>query len=66
MQKGVTIAQNFVFKGSVQNLYDWSKAALSDKSDENRLANSDKLAAVGLVAVLSTENKPAWTAKTFT
>lgn len=62
--KALTIAQNFGFVGTGQNLYDWAKATLTAKSDESRLANSGKLAAVGLVAVLSSENKPAWTATT--
>jgi len=61
--ESLTIAKNFGFNGTPQNLYDWAKAALTAKSDESRLANSEKLAAVGLVAVLSPENKPAWTDK---
>ena len=61
--EALAIAQNFGFNGTGQNLYDWSKAALTAKSDESRLANSQKLASVGLVAVLSLENKPAWQAK---
>jgi hypothetical protein len=62
--EALAIAQNFGFNGTGQNLYDWAKAALTAKSDESRLANSQKLAAVGLVAVLSSENKPVWQAKT--
>jgi hypothetical protein len=64
--EAVAIAQNFGFVGTGQNLYDWAKAALTAKSDESRLANSQKLASVGLVAVLSLENKPAWQPKTLT
>ena len=60
--EALAIAQNFGFNGTGQNLYDWAKAALTAKSDESRLANSEKLAAVGLVAVLSPEKKPAWQA----
>lgn len=62
--EALEIAKNFGFNGSPQNLYDWAKAALTAKSDESKTANSEKLAAVGLIAVLSPENKPAWTAKT--
>jgi hypothetical protein len=61
--EALAIAQNFGFNGTGQNLYDWSKAALTAKSEESRLANSEKLAAVGLVAVLSPESKPVWQAK---
>ena len=64
--EAVAIAQNFGFVGTGQNLYDWAKAALTAKSDESKIANSQKLAAVGLVAVLSPDNKPAWQAKTYT
>jgi len=46
-----------------QNLYDWAKAALTAQTDGKKLTNSEKLAAVGLVAVFSPENKPAWQAK---
>jgi hypothetical protein len=60
------IAKNFGFLGTGQNLYDWSKAALTAKSDESRLANREKLANVGLLPVFSPENKPAWQAKTLT
>ena len=49
-----------------QKLYDWSKAALTAKSDVSRLGNSEKLAAVGLVAVLDPDNKPAWQAQSLT
>jgi|GEM_PF-1167161 len=59
----LAIAQNFGFIGKGQNLYDWSKAALTSKSDEAKKANSEKLAAVGLVAAFTPENKPAWIAK---
>jgi hypothetical protein len=59
----LVIAQNFAFKGTGQNLYNWAKAALTAKSDESKFANSEKLAAVGLVAV-TPEKKPEWTAKT--
>ena len=62
--EALAIAKNFGFKGSPQNLYDWAKAVLTAKSDESKTANSEKLATVGLVAVLSPENKPGWTAKT--
>lgn len=60
----LAIAQNFGFIGKGQNLYDWSKAALTSKSDEAKKANSVKLAAVGLVAAFTPENKPAWKIKT--
>ena len=63
--EALAIAQNFGFIGKGQNLYDWSKAALTSKSDEAKKANSVKLAAVGLVAAFSPENKPAWIAKMF-
>ena len=59
----LAIAQNFGFIGKGQNLYDWSKAAITSKSDEAKKANSEKLAAVGLVAAFTPENKPAWIAK---
>ena len=62
--EALAIAQSFSQKVTGQNLYDWAKAALTAKSDESRLANSQKLAAVGLVVVFSPENKPAWQAKT--
>jgi hypothetical protein len=58
------IAKNLGFVGTGQNLYDWAKAALTAKSDESRQANSEKLTAVGLIAVLSPDNKQAWQAKT--
>lgn len=61
--EALAIAQSFNQKVTGQNLYDWAKSALNAKSDESRLANSQKLAAVGLVAVFSPENKPAWQAK---
>ena len=61
--EALAIAQNFGFIGKGQNLYDWSKAALTSKSDEAKKANSVKLAAVGLVAAFTPENKPAWIAK---
>lgn len=61
--EALAIAQKLGFNGTGQNLYDWAKAALTAKSDESRLANSEKLAAVGLVAVFSPEKKPAWQAK---
>lgn len=57
------IAKNFGFLGTGQNLYDWAKAALTAKSDESKIANSEKLASVGLIAVFTPEKKPAWTAK---
>ena len=59
----LAIAKNFGFLGTGQNLYDWAKAALTSKSEESKLANSEKLAAVGLVAAFTPENKPAWIAK---
>ena len=59
----LAIAQSFNSIVTGQNLYDWSKAALSSKSDESKKANSEKLAAVGLVATFTPENKPAWIAK---
>ena len=62
--EALAIAKNFGFIGTGQNLYDWAKAALNAKSDESRLANSEKLSAVGLIAVLSPDNKTAWQAKT--
>jgi hypothetical protein len=62
--EALAIAQSFNQKVTGQNLYDWAKAALTTKSDESRQANSEKLAAVGLIAVLSSESKPAWQAKT--
>ena len=46
-----------------QNLYDWSKAALTSKTDECKKANREKLATVGLVTAFSPENKAAWIAK---
>jgi len=61
--EAMAIAKNLGFLGTGQNLYDWAKASLNAKSDESRLANSEKLSEVGLVAVLSPENKPAWQAK---
>ena len=61
--EALAITKNFGFNGTGQNLYDWSKAALTAKSDESKIANSEKLAAVGLVGVFTPENKPAWTAK---
>ena len=59
----LAIAQSFNSIVTGQNLYDWSKAALSSKSDESKKANSEKLAAVGLFATFTPENKPAWIAK---
>ena len=59
--EALAIAKNFGFNGTGQNLYDWSKAALTAKSDESRLANGEKLAVVGLVATFSVDKKPAWT-----
>ena len=59
----LAIAKNFGFLGTGQNLYDWAKAALTSKSEESKLANSEKLAAVGLVAAFTPENRPAWIAK---
>jgi hypothetical protein len=61
--EALAIAQKFGFNGTGQNLYDWAKAALTAKSEESKLSNREKLAAVGLVAVFSPENKPAWQAK---
>jgi len=61
--EALAIAQNFGFNGTGQKLYDWSKAALTGKTDESRLANAQKLADVGLIAVLSAQNTPAWQAK---
>ena len=61
--EALAIAKDFGFTGTGQNLYDWAKAALTGKSDESKLTNSEKLAAVGLIAVFSPENKPAWQAK---
>jgi hypothetical protein len=61
--EALAIAQSFNPKVTGQNLYDWAKAALSAKFNESRQANSEKLAAVGLVAVFTPENKPAWKAK---
>ena len=58
--EALAIAKNFNPKVTGQNLYDWSKAALTAKSDESRLANSEKLVAVGLMAAFTPENKPAW------
>ena len=59
----LAIAKNFGFLGTGQNLYDWAKAALTSKTDESKKGNSEKLAAVGLVAAFTPENKPAWIAK---
>ena len=61
--EALAIAQSFNPKVTGQNLYDWAKAALTAKSDESKIANSEKLAAIGLVAVFTPENKPAWTGK---
>lgn len=61
--EALAIAKNFGFVGTGQNLYDWAKAALTAKSDESKIANSEKLAAIGLVAVFTPEKKPAWQAK---
>lgn len=62
--EALAIAQKFGFNGTGQNIYDWAKAALTAKSEESKLSNREKLAAVGLVAVFTPENKPAWKAKT--
>ena len=59
----LVIAKNFNPKVTGQNLYDWSKAALTSKTDECKKANREKLATVGLVTAFSPENKPAWIAK---
>ncbi len=58
--EALAIAKNFGFNGTGQNLYDWAKAALTAKSEESKIANSEKLAAVGLVAVFTPEKKPTW------
>ena len=62
--EALAIAKKSGFNGTGQNLYDWAKAALTAKSEESKLSNRDRLAAVGLVAVFTPENKPAWQAKT--
>ena len=59
--EALAIAQSFNLKVTGQNLYDWSKAALTAKSDKSRLANGEKLVVVGLVATFSADKKPAWT-----
>ena len=59
----LTIAQNYGFLGTGQNLYDWAKASLMAKSEESRRLAKEKLATVGLVAVFTPENKPAWQAR---
>ena len=59
----LAIAKNFGFLGTGQNLYDWAKAALTSKTDESKKGNSEQLAAVGLVAAFTPENKPALIAK---
>ena len=61
--EALEIAKDFGFNGTGQNLYDWAKAALTAKSEESKLSNREKLAVVGLVAVFTPENKPAWKAK---
>ena len=61
--EALAIAQKLGFTGTGQNLYDWAKAALIGKTDESRLANAQKLADVGLVAVFTPEKKPSWKAK---
>jgi hypothetical protein len=61
--EALAIAKSFNPNVTGQNLYDWSKAALTAKSGESKLANSEKLAAVGLVAILSSEKKPSWKSK---
>ena len=59
----LAIAQNYGFLGTGQNLYDWAKASLMAKSEESRRSAKEKLATVGLVAVFTPENKPAWQAR---
>lgn len=56
------IAQNFGFKGSSQNLYDWAKAALTAKSEESKQSAKEKLAAVGLAPTCNNEGQIAWLA----
>lgn len=60
--EALTIAQNFGFKGSGQNLYDWAKAALTSKSEESKKSAKEKLAAVGLAPTYSNEGTIAWLA----
>ena len=59
--EALAIAQNFGFVGTVQNLYDWAKAAFNAKSEESKLSNRDKLAAVGLAPAKSDDGAIAWT-----
>jgi hypothetical protein len=59
--EALSIAQNFGFVGTVQNLYDWAKAAFNAKSEESKLSNRDKLAAVGLSPAKSDDGAIAWT-----
>jgi len=59
--EALAIAKNLGFLGSVQNLYDWAKAAFNAKSEESKLSNRDKLAAVGLAPAISDDGAIAWT-----
>jgi len=59
--EALSIAQSFGFVGTVQNLYDWAKAAFNAKSEESKLSNRDKLAAVGLAPAKSDDGAIAWT-----
>jgi len=59
--EALAIAKNFGFVGTVQNLYDWAKAAFNAKSEESKLSNRDKLASVGLAPAKSDDGAIAWT-----
>jgi len=59
--EALAIAKNFGFLGTVQNLYDWAKAALNAKSDESKRSNRDKLVLVGLSPAKSDDGAIAWT-----
>jgi len=59
--EALAIAKNFGFVGTVQNLYDWAKAAFNAKSEDSKLSNRDKLAAVGLAPAKSDDGAIAWT-----
>jgi len=60
--EALAIAKNFGFKGTVQNLYDWAKAAFTAKSEESKRSAKEKLAAVGLAPIYSNEGTIAWLA----
>jgi len=58
--EALAIAKNFGFVGTVQNLYDWAKAAFNANSEDSKLSNRDKLAAVGLAPAKSDDGAIAW------